>query len=161
MNFGASKATRKILLFLHADSRLPPEYPIHVRDILAHEDVAGGAFQLRIDGKLPSLRLIETVINLRSRILGLPYGDQALFLAKATFHQLKGFSEIPIMEDFDFVRRLKELGRIRISSESVLTSARRWERLGPWKTTVLNQFIILSYLFGVSPDRLSKLYRRW
>jgi len=94
----------------------------------------------------------------RSRVLQMPYGDQGIFVHKQTFHELGGFAMLPIMEDFEFVRRLRRRGRIRIVSLPVTTSGRRWQELGPWRTTWINQKVILGYYLGVSPERLAVWY---
>ena len=90
----------------------------------------------------------------------MPYGDQALFCPRKLFHEIGGYPEYPIMEDFELVRRLKQKGKIFILPESVQTSARRWLNFGILKTWLLNQIIVLAYHFGISPQRLSRWYRR-
>jgi GT2 family glycosyltransferase len=137
---------------------LPERFDERVRDILARPGVVAGAFRLRIDGSRRAFRFIEWAVNLRSRWLQMPYGDQAIFLRADTFHRLGGFPEIPIMEDFEFMRRLRRHGKIAIASASAITSARRWEKLGPWKTTWINQRIILGYHLGISPETLVQWY---
>jgi len=159
MNAGAAAARGGILLFLHADTLLPPHYEQSVREILREEGVACGAFRLGIDGPGPGLRLVERFANLRSSLLGLPYGDQGIFVRRALFCECGGFSEIPIMEDFEFVRRLRRRGRIRLAQAGVRTSARRWEALGVLRTTLLNQQVVAGYLLGIQPERLARWYR--
>jgi rSAM/selenodomain-associated transferase 2 len=158
LNAGARAAVGEILLFLHADTQLPDRFDEYVRQTLASPNVVAGAFRLRIDGPRPAFRLIEWAVNLRSRYLQMPYGDQAIFLRTDTFHQLGGFPELPIMEDFELVRRLRRLGKIAIVAAPATTSARRWEQLGPWRTTLINQQVILGYHLGVSPQTLSRWY---
>ncbi len=159
MNAGAAIATGDILLFLHADTQLPIGYLTMVKDTLAQPKTIAGAFELAIDGQKPSLRLVETMVKLRSRWFSLPYGDQALFLKKSVFEEIGGFADLPIMEDFELVQRLKQKGKIAIAPAAVLTSSRRWEQLGVFKTTIINQIIILGYYLAVSPQKLRKLYR--
>ncbi|BAY43423.1 glycosyl transferase family protein [Scytonema sp. HK-05] len=154
MNAGALAATGDILLFLHADSRLPAEFDIMVRTALQQRGVVAGAFALRIDAQLWSLRLVEWGVNWRSRFLQMPYGDQAIFLTKETFDLIGKFPEFPIMEDFELIRRLRRTGQITMINVPVLTSARRWLKNGVFKTTLTNQIIILAYLLGVSPKRI-------
>ena len=159
MNAGAAAATGDILLFLHADTHLPEGFDTCVRQALAKPGTVGGAFELKIDAPLPSLRLVEKGVNCRSHFLQMPYGDQAIFLKTATFNQIGGFPNLPVMEDFEFVRRLKKQGHIEILPQPVLTSARRWQQLGVLKTTAINQIVIIAYFLGVSPDRLAIWYK--
>jgi rSAM/selenodomain-associated transferase 2 len=160
MNAGAVAATGDILLFLHADSRLSVEFDIMVRTALQQPGVVAGAFAVRIDAQLWSLRLVEWGVNWRSRFLQMPYGDQAIFLTKEIFHGIGKFPEIPIMEDFELIRRLRRTGEITIINVPVLTSARRWLKNGVFKTTLINQIIILAYLLGVSPKRIGTWFRQ-
>ncbi|MEE8450918.1 MAG: TIGR04283 family arsenosugar biosynthesis glycosyltransferase [Thermoguttaceae bacterium] len=158
MNAAAAVATGEILLFLHADTRLPKGFSQEVRAALAEPGVAAGAFDLRIEGASGSLRLIERTARLRARYLQMPYGDQAIFLRTEMFNLLEGFSELPIMEDFELIRRLRRRGRIALVDAPVVTSARRWRKLGTWRVTWLNQRIVLAYLLGISPKRLARWY---
>ena len=160
MNTGAVAATGEILLFLHADTCLPIGFDDMVRTGLQQSGTVAGAFKLRIDASLLSLRWVEWGINVRSHFYQMPYGDQAIFLTKAVFQQIGGFPELPIMEDFELMRRLKRLGRIVIIATPVVTSARRWLQKGVFKTTLLNQIVIIAYLLGVSPDRIRRWYCR-
>jgi len=159
MNAGANIATGNILLFLHADTCLPNGFDMDVHRTLNQPGVSGGAFQLRIDGKEPGLRLVEWGIKWRSILLQLPYGDQALFLKTETFRKLGGFPELPIMEDFVFVRRLQAKGKVALAHSSVLTSARRWQKVGIFKTTLINQLVIVAYFLGISLDQIAYWYR--
>ena len=161
MNIGAGIATGEILLFLHADTLLPAGFATMVQTALASKDRTpiAGAFALRIDAPQWRLKLIEWGVNWRSRFGQMPYGDQAIFLTAGTFHKLGGFPELPIMEDFELMRQLGKLGRIEIISTPVLTSARRWQKRGIIQTTLINQMVVIGYLWGVSPIRLSHWYR--
>ena len=159
MNNGAAAATGDILLFLHADTRLPNNFDTSVRQSLQIQNTIAGAFELNIDSDMPSLRIIEKMVNWRSRYLQMPYGDQAIFLKATVFHQIGGFPDMPIMEDFELVRRLQPLGKIEIVPAPVLTSGRRWEKLGVLKTTLINQMIILGYFLGIPPAQLARWYR--
>jgi rSAM/selenodomain-associated transferase 2 len=158
MNLAARDATGEVLLFLHADTVLPGGWIAHVRETLAG-DAAAGAFRLGIDGRRFGLRLIEAGANLRSRYLGLPYGDQALFLGTNLFREIGGFPEWPIMEDVALVRMLRRRGPIRLAGAAVSTSARRWDKLGPLRTTLVNQALLAGFLLGVEPGRLAGWYR--
>ena len=160
MNTGAAEALGDILLFLHADTCLPENFETCVPAALARDEVCAGAFSLGIDSDAVGLRCIERVANWRSRFFQMPYGDQALFVSRNLFHEIGGYPEYPIMEDFELVRRLKQRGKIFILPESVQTSARRWLNFGILKTWLLNQIIVLAYHLGISPQRLSRWYRR-
>lgn len=160
MNAGAVVATGDILLFLHADTHLPPKFDTLVRQALQHPNTIAGAFELRIDANLRGLRLIETMVNMRSRFFSMPYGDQGIFLKASTFHDLGGFPDLPIMEDFEFMVRLKRQGRIVILPVPVITSGRRWQKLGVVRTTLINQLIIAGYFLGVPPTQLVCWYRQ-
>jgi rSAM/selenodomain-associated transferase 2 len=160
MNAGAVAASGNILLFLHADTRLPTGFDDMIRTALEQPGIVAGAFKLRIDAPLLSLRWVEWGVNVRSHFCQMPYGDQAIFLTKEVFQQIGGFPELPIMEDFELIRRLKPIGRIVIIPTPVVTSARRWLQKGVFKTTLLNQIVIIAYLLGVSPERIRCWYRR-
>ncbi|MEH2044754.1 TIGR04283 family arsenosugar biosynthesis glycosyltransferase [Nostoc sp.] len=160
MNAGALAASGEILLFLHADTRLPTGFDEMIRTALQQPGTVAGAFKLRIDASLLSLRWVEWGVNLRSHFYQMPYGDQAIFLTKEVFQQIGSFPELPIMEDFELMRRLKRIGRVVIIPTPVVTSARRWLQKGVLKTTLLNQIVIIAYLLGVSPERICSWYRR-
>ncbi|MDZ8067125.1 MAG: TIGR04283 family arsenosugar biosynthesis glycosyltransferase [Nostoc sp. DedQUE08] len=160
MNAGALAASGEILLFLHADTRLPTGFDEMIRTALQQLGIVAGAFKLRIDASLLSLRWVEWGVNVRSHFYQMPYGDQAIFLTKEVFQKIGSFPELPIMEDFELMRRLKRIGRIVIIPTPVVTSARRWLQKGVLKTTLLNQIVITAYLLGVSPERICSWYRR-
>ena len=159
MNVGAAAAKGDILLFLHGDSYLPPGYEDLVRFALTKPQTIAGAFQLRIDADKFSVRLVEKFVNLRSRFLGMPYGDQAIFLKATVFEEVGGFPPLPIMEDFELMRRLRRLGKISIVPAKVITSGRRWLKLGVVKTTLINQVVIVGYFLGISPRKLRNWYQ--
>lgn len=160
LNSAARMAQGRFLIFLHADTQLPYDYWLEISRILEKTGVSAGAFSLRIRGKSWGFRVIELGTNLRSRLFSTPYGDQALFLSASTFRETGGFVEIPIMEDFELVRRLAKSGRIVISQKTVTTSARRWNQLGLFLTTIYNWCIVLAYWWGVSPRKLAVWYRQ-
>ncbi|MBI1356711.1 MAG: glycosyltransferase [Acidobacteria bacterium] len=155
-NAGAREAVGETLLFLHADTTLPPDFPQHVERTLAAPGVAAGAFRFRLDEPGYSLRLVEWMVNRRSHLLQMPYGDQGIFLRRATFEQAGGFPEAPLLEDYELIRRLRRLGRIGIAPAPVVTSSRRWRRLGVWRTTWSNQMCLLAYWLDVSPERIAR-----
>ncbi|OKY75720.1 MAG: glycosyltransferase [Desulfobulbaceae bacterium DB1] len=159
LNKGAEAAKGEILLFLHGDTILPAGFFKPVLHVMQGHEFVAGAFQLRIDSLRRNIHWIARLANLRSRLLKLPYGDQGLFMRATTFHELGGYADLPIMEDFSLVRRLRRKGKIVILADAVITSGRRWERLGILKTTLLNQIVIAGFLLGVSPVLLAKLYR--
>ncbi|OUL27844.1 glycosyltransferase [Nostoc sp. RF31YmG] len=160
MNAGAVAASGEILLFLHADTRLPPGFDAMIRTALQQSRTVAGAFNLRIDASGWGIRLVEWGVNWRSHFLQMPYGDQGIFITKELFQQIGGFPELPIMEDFELIRRLKSNGRIAIIAQPVVTSARRWLRKGIFQTTLINQIVIVAYLLGVSPERIRSWYRQ-
>ena len=159
MNEGARSANGDMLLFLHADTRLPWTAFCDITCILGEKDIAGGAFDLKIDGKGPGYRIIEKAASLRSRLTRLPYGDQAIFVKKTWFIKTGGFLSVPLMEDINFMQRLNMAGaNIKILPNPVLTSARRWKKEGLILCTLRNWLILVLYLTGVSPERLTHLY---
>ena len=160
VNQGAEAASKEILLFLHADTLLPENFNRHVLGALAQPGVVAGAFELRIDSPVPSLRLIERITNWRSRCLNMPYGDQAIFMFSTVFRQMGGFPNLPIMEDFELIRRLRNKGDVVTLHQPVITSPRRWLNHGILKTTLINQLIVISYFMGISPDTIARLYVR-
>ncbi len=160
MNAGAALASGEILLFLHADTKLPANFKCAIWSALNHDAVAG-AFRLRIDDPRTALRWIEWGANLRSQFLQMPYGDQGLFVRAELFHQLGGFSNWPLMEDYELCRRLRKHGRIVLTTESACTSARRWNKVGICRTTLINQLTVAAFHFGVSPQRLARWYTSW
>ena len=160
MNAGAAEAVGDVLLFLHADTRLPDDFETQVMAAVNHSGFCAGAFSLGIDSDGWGLRLIERVANWRSRFFQMPYGDQALFVCRDLFNDIGGFPEFPIMEDFELIRRLRQKGKIRILPAAVRTSPRRYLNFGILKTWLLNQVIIAAYYLGVRPERLARWYRR-
>jgi hypothetical protein len=159
MNAGAAAAAGDLLLFLHADTRLPGDFRHHIREASTRPGAAAGAFRLRIDAAGRGLRLIERAANWRARRLQMPYGDQALFMRRDIFWESGAYLPIPIMEDFELVRRLRRRGRIVLAAGSAATSARRWQRIGPMKTWLINQRVVIGYCLGVAPQRLAAWYR--
>lgn len=158
-NQGAALASGPILLFLHADTRLPEGFDAAIRATLAQPGVVAGAFRLAINGPGRGLRWVEWGVNVRSRFLQMPYGDQAIFLRAKVFDQTGGFPDLPMMEDFELGRRLRKLGRVAIAPAAVVTSDRRWRTLGILRTTLANQVMIAGYVLGIDPHKLARWYR--
>ncbi|MBW1786217.1 MAG: TIGR04283 family arsenosugar biosynthesis glycosyltransferase [Deltaproteobacteria bacterium] len=157
-NRGAEAARGRVFLFLHADTVLPKGYMDHVFETLMDGRPAVGAFRFKTDIDLPWMRVIERAVNIRSKYLGLPYGDQGLFVRKETFRREGGFPEVPVAEDLFFVRRLMKRGRVAIAPAAAVTSGRRWEKLGLFRTTLINAIIAVGCLAGISAHRLASLY---
>jgi len=155
MNAGARAATGEALLFLHADTRLPPESDKLVFEGL--ERRAWGRFDVSIEGRHPMLRVIATLMNLRSRLSGIATGDQAIFVRREAF---AGFPEIALMEDVAFSRAMKRISPPACLSARAVTSGRRWEEKGVWRTIFLMWRLRWRYWRGESPEALARLYGR-
>lgn len=155
---GARQACGDVLLFLHADTILPLGYQHLIDQALAHPRTVFGAFRLRIHPPKPALDLIAFMANLRSLLLKLPYGDQALFVRRAAYFQVGGFQDWPIMEDVALVRRLNRAGGFKLAQDFVQTSARRWQTENIVHTTLRNLSLIIRYYLGASPHALARYY---
>jgi rSAM/selenodomain-associated transferase 2 len=151
MNRGAAEARREILLFLHADTRLPEGWADAVRETLARPNVSAGAFRFRIDASGWRYRLLERLVRLRST----PYGDQGIFLRREVFERVGRFPEWPILEDPELIRRARKHGRIRLAPLDASTSPRRCERFGLLRTIWTNQKCLWAWRLGLSPDRIA------
>jgi rSAM/selenodomain-associated transferase 2/rSAM/selenodomain-associated transferase 1 len=160
MNAGAAVARGRWLLFLHADSELSPIWLAVLQQLNRNADFAGGAFRLRIQSDAWQARVIERGVRLRVALFGLPYGDQGLFVRRQVFNELGGYRDLPLMEDVDFVRRMRWHGRLLYSRASVLTSARRWEHDGWFRRSAQNVWLATQFLAGVAPARLARKYLR-
>ena len=158
MNAGAALARGKVLLFLHADTRLPPDADRLIVEGLARSGRGWGRFDVTIDGRHPLLPLVAASMNARSRATGIATGDQAIFMTRTAFDAAGGFPEIALMEDIAFARRLKRLSPPLCLRARVTTSGRRWEARGVLCTIVLMWRLRLAYFFGASPDELARRY---
>ena len=158
MNAGARVAGGQALLFLHADSRPPDGFARLIAESLADAAVVGGRFDVRLDAAGWAFRMIETLMNLRSRWTRIATGDQGIFVRAETFAALGGFPDWDLMEDVEFSRRLKRHGRLACLRPRVCTSARRWQRHGVIRTILLMWGLRLAYCVGVPPGRLKAFY---
>jgi rSAM/selenodomain-associated transferase 2 len=158
MNRGADECAGDAVLFLHADCRLPPQSVPSALDALARGAVAG-AFTFGIDSRERWLRGVASLGRTRHRMTGHPYGDQGLFLAVRTFRELGGFPDMPVMEDWEMVRRLRRLGAVQILPAVLPSSARSWLEHGLLTPTLVNGAVIGGYRLGVDVNRLADLRR--
>ena len=160
MNHGASLATGDILLFLHADTRLPSCAFALIRSTMNDKRFVGGAFDLGFDTKRAIFKITEMYVFLRTRLTQIPFGDQAIFIRREYFEKIGGYRDIPIMEDVELMRRIrKRADTIRIIPLKVRTSVRRYEQEGILSCTLRNWLLQISYALGISPQRLVKWYK--
>lgn len=158
MNAGAQQASGELLLFLHADTLLPPQGDALIEQALAAGPHIWGRFDVRIAGKPRLLRVIAAFMNTRSRWSGIATGDQAMFMRRAAFEAVGGFPAQPLMEDIELSKRLLGLSRPACLRAPVITSGRRWESRGVWRTVLLMWRLRLAYWRGAAPERLAQLY---
>uniref|UniRef100_A0A7C4W6K1 DUF2064 domain-containing protein n=1 Tax=Desulfatirhabdium butyrativorans TaxID=340467 RepID=A0A7C4W6K1_9BACT len=159
LNVAALEATGEILVFLHADTRLPDGFEGKIAQVLQNPDVPACAFELGIRGEGAGFQVVASLANVRSRLFRLPYGDQVLCMRKRDFLEIGGYVNWPILEDLELVLRLRRRGDMHIIPQKVWTSARRWKRLGVLRTTLINQVLLAGYLVGMDPYRMTSLYR--
>lgn len=155
MNAGARAASGDVLLFLHADTRLPASAAQDIEDAVRKH--RWGRFDVEIEGRHPLLKVVASSMNARSRLTGIATGDQALFVRREAF---RGFPGIALMEDVAFSRAMKREGPPACLASRVTTSGRRWERRGVLRTIVLMWRLRLLYFLGARPERLARLYSR-
>jgi rSAM/selenodomain-associated transferase 2 len=158
MNAGARVTRGNVLLFLHADTRLPADADRIILTSLAWSGRAWGRFDVAIEGRNPVLPMIATLMNLRSRLTGIATGDQAMFMTRSAFIAAGGFPQIALMEDIALSTRLKRMSRPVCLRFLAVTSGRRWERHGVVRTILTMWGLRLAYFLGVAPARLANLY---
>jgi rSAM/selenodomain-associated transferase 2 len=162
MNAGARAPEAQgadVLLFLHADTTLPDDADRLVLRGLANSRCVWGRFDVSIVGRSAWLPFIAASMNLRSRLTGIATGDQAIFVERSTFTALDGFAPIPLMEDVEFCTRARRLSRPLALRARVLTSGRRWDEHGAWRTVLLMWQLRWAYFFGADPADLAQRYR--
>ena len=167
MNAGARASSGDVLLFLHADTLLPPAAIGAVRKAVAEDGIAGGGFAVRLglsrdasSARRTLLRLTARMINARARLLRAYTGDQGIFVARRTFEEMGGYPEIPLMEDVELSRMLGRRWRTALLPVRVVTSARRWESRGPVRTILLMWALRLAHRLGMTPARCARIYGR-
>jgi rSAM/selenodomain-associated transferase 2 len=158
MNAGAQLARSEVLLFVHADTRLPHSALADIRDAMQNHRIAGGRFDVALDSANWMLKLIGLMISLRSRLSKVATGDQAIFVRRDVFARVGGYPDIPLMEDVALSRAIKRVGEVACLKSRVITSARRWQTEGVWRTIFRMWALKSLYLLGVSPFRLRRFY---
>jgi len=157
---GVRESRGDVLLFLHADTRLPADYQGAVEAALLDLGAVGGAFRLRFDQRGARLRLIEHAARARATLLGMPYGDQALFVRRTVLDAIGGVPQVPIMEDLDLVRAMRGHGRVVLLPLDVVTSARRHRARGPLRTAFRHNLAALAWAIGIERKRIAAWVRR-
>jgi rSAM/selenodomain-associated transferase 2 len=159
MNAGAARASGDVLVFLHADTQLPDAAETAIAHGLAHGNRVWGRFDVRIEGRSPLLGTVGFLMNVRSRVTGIATGDQAMFVTRAAFDAVGGFPDQPLMEDIELSKRLLKRSRPVCIARRAITSGRRWDTRGPWRTILLMWRLRWDYWRGVPPQRLADDYR--
>ena len=160
MNFAARQSMADVLLFLHADNRLPNDFVGQIQNAITNPQTQAGVFRQQIEGSSPFLRVLAWGNEKRVRWRNLAYGDQGIWVRRAIYEELGGFPEVPLMEDYIFSERLRKKFRFAILPGPLAVSSRRWQQRGIVGQTLLNWRIIAAYKRGHSLDELSSLYRR-
>jgi hypothetical protein len=160
LNAGAHVSQGDVLLFQHADNCLCQGAAAQIREALASPETPGGAFRQWIEASGWRYRLLEAGNACRVRWIGLPYGDQAIFLRRALFFELGGFPEVPLLEDLLLMQRVRRHGRVALLPGPLHVSARRWERYGVLRQTLRNWTLLAGFAAGIPLERLASYYRR-
>jgi len=158
MNIGAKQATGEVMWFLHADTLVPENAAGLILGVFENQETQWGRFDIRLSGKQPLLRLVERLMNLRSRITGIATGDQGIFVRREAFESVGGFAPIPLMEDLDISKRLKKNSWPCCLDTKLVTSSRRWEENGILRTILLMWRLRLAYTLGARPEQLVNHY---
>lgn len=161
MNEGARIARGDILFFLHADTIIPEDADLWIIERMKNEKKFWGRFDVKLSGRHPIFRLVEFLMNLRSRVTKIATGDQAIFIRRELFEAIGGFPKIDLMEDIALCKILKSYGKPLCLCKTVITSSRRWEENGILRTILLMWFLRASYFFKVNPNRLARIYYPW
>lgn len=160
MNAGASVACGKILIFLHADTELPLNALRKIHSFMERKEYVGGAFDLGVKSERFVFKVIGNLASIRSRLNRIPFGDQSIFIRREYFNRIRGYKEIPLMEDVELMRRIKRSGdKIWIFYDRVMTSPRRWEKEGVIYCTLRDWTLQVLYFLGISPDKLVRFYK--
>ena len=157
MNIGAEQASGEVLVFLHADTELPPLANTLIAEAI-NKKQQWGRFNVRLSGQHRFFRIIETMMNWRSCLTGIATGDQVIFVRRNVFQQAGGYPEIKLMEDIELSKKLKAFSKPACIKQRVTTSSRRWEQNGMVKTVLLMWQLRLLHFFGVAPDKLYSRY---
>ena len=160
MRLGAEAAKGELLIFLHADTRLPLDWQKAVISCFESkgQKVVAGAFKLKFNSDSSIYKLIAFLENCRTQITGVPQGDQALFVSSQAYKESGGFPQVPLMEEYLFIPNLRKLGSIKILNQEILSSVRRYVKNGPFRNSFKNSFLVLLFYLGVSPKRLATWY---
>ncbi len=156
LNRGAQCLQTDVMLFLHVDSQLPPDFAEHIQMALQDRDIAGGSFRLLFDDAHPMLRFYAWFTRFSGRFFH--FGDQAFFVRREIFQNKGGFHSLPFLEDLDFLRRLGHYGRFAVLPVPVVTSARRFVRRGIVRQQLVNMLLVTLFELGVSAQRLARFY---
>lgn len=160
MNTGSLKCNSDIILFIHSDTSICSSHILEIKQAMQDASLVGGRFDVSLSGGGFALGVIAWFINMRSRLSGISTGDQCQFVRRDVFERMGGFPEQALMEDVEFSKRLKRYGNIACLSEKVVTSSRRWEIHGIFRTVRLMWKLRFLYWLGVSPEKLAAMYRQ-